>query len=227
MTVAHEIVDTLVEGLFSDEDMQGFADAASYIFHWKHTPSNSPEAASFEGEYNFSFKMLKYRCHGYMPIHIHRDVFGENVGRCTVRFSVNLTKQMSSGGEYGVNSRMKDAVIRFTGLEEFKKAFEDWVKGPLSSMLERGKYSSPALTSAIRILTVGMKYVPVGGFADVPAVEALEARFDLGASRGVYRYDGITDDPRAQGRETDYKYMSNDDVRFWNMMADEYDAKAH
>ena len=123
MTVAHEIVDTLVEGLFSDEDMQGFADAASYIFHWKHTPSNSTEAAPFEGEYRFDFKMLEYRCHGYMPIHIHHDTFahGENTSRCTIRFSVNLSKQMSSGGEYGANSRLKEEVIRFNGVEEFNR----------------------------------------------------------------------------------------------------------
>jgi len=212
--LAHEIVDNLVEGMFSDEEMAGFADAAGYIFHWFATP---------DGVTNCQFKILKYRTTG--EIYMKNDGPTEGTDRAFVRFSVNLHVDSPQRAANDANSRLKTQLVRHEGELTLRKDFEEFIRGPISALLAKGRLTNHTLAYQVTKFCSRIAWKPKGGLASPEEVKALELRFDLGASRGVYRYDWITDDPRTQGRETDYQYMTSDDVRFWNTLADEYAAR--
>lgn len=220
--LAHEIVDNLVEGTFSDEEMAGFADAAGFIFHWNYEP-HANGADKPAGNYRLEFKVLQYRATGTIYLYLSSS-FVDLRKRGHLRFSVNVQYGLS---QTRANTRVREVVITWNGIDDLKTKFEDFVRGPVASLLASGAMTPARLVSATTKLCKSLSWTASNQLASPEEIEKLKQRFEYGQEKGPdsHRHRGMFDDPRVEGRETDYDYLTSEDVRFWNTLADEYDAR--
>lgn len=225
--IAQEIVDILYEALdFSPEEMQGFADAASYNFSWDYSPNKyAPDPP--DGTYRLEFDMSMFRATGSIYIGMSGTPYDNARGRKHVNFSANIHWPSPHGGSWSANSRLRRFEAKFTNLEDFKAKFEEWVRGPLTVAFKKGM-SQARFHACVRKLDHALIWTRnTEGLASKEEIAALQKRFDYHEEKGPDSYSamGMFEDPRTEGKETDYEYLTSDDVRFWNMLADEYDAR--
>ena len=210
--------------MFSDEEMGSFGDIASYAFRWEHKPLPSDPMAKDTGNWTLHFKFPPAGTSGeiYMALYGHPGPF-QATDRVNIDYSVNIECPHGAPGctRYS-RTRLNTVEIKWKGIEDLKQKFEEWIRGPLTQLITAKRMSTPTLVAANRKFAKTIGYWEnIPGKATPEEIEQLKARFDKPDPQS----DAIVDDPRAKDRETDYEYMTSDDVRFWNTLADEYEAR--
>lgn len=223
--LAHDIVDKLIEGRFSDEDMTGFANAAAYVFSWNYQPhgNESPPPA---GTYNLKFKMLGHGVTGAVYMLIGSSSL-DRQNRMDIRFSVNVDMTAPGRASNNARTRLRGVIIQWEGLDALKQEFKDWIKGPVTALVVNQRLTAPSLTAAVSKLMKNLAWSSNVQRATPEEVEQLKQRFEHGKDKGPdsLRHSGMFDDPRTTAKETDYEYLTSEDVQFWNMLADEYESR--
>lgn len=224
-TLAHEIVDNLIEGRFSDEDMSGFADAASYVFTWVYNPhrNDSPPPA---GTYHLTFKLLSHNATGDIYLNIGSSSLDRR-NRMDIRFSVNIEMKAQGRASNNARTRLRGVVIQWEGLDALKLEFEEFIRGPVTALIVNQRLTTQSLTCAVTRFLKKIVWTSKVQRATPEEIEQLKQRFDYGQEKGPdsHRHSGMFEDPRAEGKETDYDYLTSEDVQFWNMLADEYESR--
>jgi len=216
----------LLEGMFSDEEMETFGDAASYSFQWIYNPHRN-DAPPPAGTYQFHFKALNQGASGVIYLNIGSSSLDRH-NRMDIRFSVNINVDSPGRAANHASTRLRGVVMLWKGMDDLKEKFEDWIRGPITVLLANKRMTKGTLTAATTKFLNGLMWKNnVTGLATPEEIAQLKQRFEYGEEKGPdsNRHSGMFDDPRVEGKETDYEYLTSEDVRFWNMMADEYDAR--
>ena len=216
--------------MFSDEDMDGFADAAAYTFTWVYTPhqgmdANAPTPTP-AGGYCLTFKLLSHGAVGIIYLNIGSSSL-DRQNRMDIRFSTNIEMRAPGRAVNNARSRLRGVIIKWEGIDALKQEFEDWIKGPITVLLVNQRLTKMTLAAAISKFLKKLAWTSKVQRATPEEIEALKKRFDYGKEKGPdsARHSGMFDDPRAEGKETAYEYLTSEDVRFWNMLADEYKSR--
>lgn len=221
--LASEIVDNLIEGRFSDEDMAGFATAASYVFNWSYRPyTNGAEPPA--GTYRLTFKVLSHASHGGLTLTVDSI---DQTNRVDIRFNMDIDVESPGRAVNFATSRQRGVVILWEGIDALKNEFEEWIKGPVTVLLVNKRLTRHTLSSAITKFLNKIAWVNKVQRATPEEINQIKQRFEYGEEKGPesLRHNGMFEDPRVEGRETDYEYLTSEDVRFWNMLADEYESR--
>jgi len=225
--LAHEIVDNLIEGRFSDEDMSGFADAASYVFAWSYHPHHPGNGAPPPaGTHNLHFKMLSHDATGVIYMLIGSSSLDRR-NRMDIRFSVNIEMKAPGRASNNARTRLRGVVIQWEGLDALKLEFEEFIRGPVTALIVNQRLTTQQLTCAVTRFLKKIAWTSNVQRATPEEVEQLKQRFEYGEEKGPnsLRNSGMFDDPRTMAKETDYDYLTSEDVQFWNMLADEYESR--
>jgi hypothetical protein len=216
--LARGIVDILLEADWPPEDIEALVDKSMYSFMW----SNDKD------QWTLQYKLLAQQSDGNVNFN-----YGEthHKGVYNLRFSVYLRYGREDAGyrhRWGIGTRWRGVNVAMS-VDALKQVFEGLVRGPITKMCAAGNPSKQKLVGAVNSLVKKISWVwnpGPSGKATPEQIAALQARFDYGKTNKRYNKMGLFGDSRAQGRETDYDYLSQDDIQFWNSIADEYDARA-
>lgn len=211
--------------MFSDEDMAGFADAAAYTFSWVYNPhrNDSPPPA---GTYHLTFKLLSHNATGDIYLNIGSSSL-DRQNRMDIRFSVNIEMKAPGRPVNNARSRLRGVVIKWEGIDALKKEFEEWIRGPITVLLVNQRLTKMSMAASISKFLTKLAWTSKVQRATPEEIAQLKQRFEYGQDKGPDspQHSGMFDDPRAEGKETDYEYLTSEDVRFWNMLADEYESR--
>lgn len=212
--------------------MDEFAEIASYNFNWVYSPKSRAVPDPPYGSYRLEYAIPLLSASGVMYIGLLGGPDDDVTDRKSVNYSATITWDTQQfraygGGRFSANTRLHRIQVKWTDLDAFKATFEKWIQGPLTVALRSGM-SQGKFVAAVRKLDKALDWkANTPNLATPEEVEALKQRFNYADSSGLSDYTNtdLFDDPRVKGHSTDYNYMTSDDVRFWNMMADEYDAR--
>lgn len=223
---AYQIVDILLEADFSPEDMEDFVDHSLFTFNWEFVrPSNDPEDAKQGfGQHVLHFKLLVKDIAGTVDIIIIPD---SHASRATTNYTVRIDEIAHGPVHYrSMSVRWRSCEINWPGVPQVKEKVEGWVRERLSTV-DWVHASKGRLVAATNSLTKLLQWKPTQPLATPEEVAQIKLRFDYGNDKcdSYYHKSEMFEDPRVEGRETDYDHLTSEDIRFWNALADEYDAK--
>lgn len=137
MSIAQKIVDNLIEGMFSDDEMAEFGDVANHILNWVPGPGGSSRC---------HFKLLHYGAYGEIYLWVSDP---DMDGHARSRFSINVNMEEAHQAANAAHSRLMAMTVKWQGQNTLWRELEEFLRGPVTVLLKHRKLTSNSLTKLV------------------------------------------------------------------------------